>query len=461
MPENEAIIRKLEKEIENISRFPDENPHSVIRVSFGGELLFANSSARNTLIKDFDYKSSLLEGKNSGRFGRIFESVKKAIDSDETYRSETHIIGGRIYACAFVPIEEHEYVNVYGTDITDSQKEIEGLARFPEENPHSVIRISGSGEVIFANTPAKRQILKKLGVGVGQKVPDEIYSTVKETLGSGDYLDVDHTLGGQIYACTFVPVVEHSYVNIYGVDITEKIKAQDEVEQTNQELIQAEKMSSLGVVISGIAHEIRNPLQVIMALSESIVDDDDLPRIQDDAQEIIDASNRISEIVGDLSTHARDARTLGRSSINLNDVADKAMEISKHTRNLKSVKIIKDYAKSPIVLGSTSELTQIITNFVNNGVDAMDAKGELRLSTSSTKKNHTISVTDNGSGMDEATQKKIFDPFFTTKDPGKGTGLGLHVVRKIVEKHDAKLDLKSKLGKGTTFTVIFPHKKEA
>ena len=461
MPENDAIIRKLEEEIENISRFPDENPHSVIRVSFGGELLFANSSARNTLIKGFNHDDSFVDGKNSERFGRIFESVRNTMDGDVTYRSETHIIGGRIYACAFVPIKEYEYVNVYGTDITDSQKEIEGLARFPEENPHSVIRISGDGEIIFANAPAKGQILKKLDVGIGQKVPDEIYSTVKETLENDDYLDVDHTLGGRIYACTFVPVVEHAYVNIYGVDITEKINAQEEAEEANQELIQAEKMSSLGVVISGIAHEIRNPLQVILALSESIVDDDDLPRIQDDAQEIIDASNRISEIVSDLSTHARDARTLGRSSINLNDVADKSMEISKHTRNLRLVKVVKDYAKSPIVVGSTSELTQIITNFVNNGVDAMDAEGELRLSTSSTKGTHTISVTDNGSGMDEATQKKIFDPFFTTKDPGKGTGLGLHVVRKIVEKHGAKLDLKSKLGKGTTFTVIFPHKKEA
>ena len=461
MSDNKTIIRKLEEEIENISRFPDENPHSVLRVSFGGELLFANSSARSALIKNFDYEGSLVEGKNSERFGRIFESVRRAIDSDKTYSSETHVIDGRIYACAFVPIEEHEYVNVYGTDITDSQKEIEGLARFPEENPHSVIRISGDGEVIFANAPAKSQILKKLGVGVGEKIPDEIYSTVEETLGSGDYLDVDHNLGGRIYACTFVPVVEHSYVNIYGVDITEKISAQEEAEEANQELIQAEKMSSLGVVISGIAHEIRNPLQVIMALSESIVDDDDLTRIQDDAQQIIDASHRISEIVSDLSTHARDARTLGQSTINLNDVIDKAMEISKHTRNLRLVKIVKDYAKSPIVIGSTSELTQIITNFVNNGVDAMDAEGELRLSTSSTKKTHTISVADNGSGMDEATQKKIFDPFFTTKDPGKGTGLGLHVVRKIVEKHGAKLDLKSELGKGTTFTVIFPHKKEA
>ena len=461
MPENDAIIRKLEEEIKNISRFPDENPHSVIRVSFGGELLFANSSARNTLIKGFNHDDSFVDGKNSDRFGRIFESVRKAMDGDETYRSETHIIGGRIYACAFVPIKEYEYVNIYGTDITESQKEIEGLARFPEENPHSVIRISGDGEIIFANAPAKGQILKKLNVGVGQKIPDEIYSTVKETLENDNYLDVDHTLGGRIYACTFVPVVEHAYVNIYGVDITEKINAQEEAEEANQELIQAEKMSSLGVVISGIAHEIRNPLQVILALSESIVDDDDLPRIQDDAQEIIDASNRISEIVSDLSTHARDARTLGQSSINLNDVADKSMEISKHTRNLRLVKVVKDYAKSPIVVGSTSELTQIITNFVNNSVDAMDAEGELRLSTSSTKGTHTISVTDNGSGMDEATQKKIFDPFFTTKDPGKGTGLGLHVVRKIVEKHGAKLDLKSKLGKGTTFTVIFPHKKEA
>ena len=460
MSDNKTIIRKLEEEIENISRFPDENPHSVIRVSFGGELLFANSSARNTLIKDFDYDGNFVDSKNADRFGGIFESVRMAMNEDGDYRSETHIIGGRIFACAFVHIKEHEYVNIHGTDITDSQKEIEGLARFPEENPHSVIRISGDGEVIFANAPAKRQILKKLGVGVGQKVPDEIYSTVKETLGSDDYLDVDHNLGGRIYACTFVPVVEHSYVNIYGVDITEKISAQEEAEEANQELIQAEKMSSLGVVISGIAHEIRNPLQVILALSESIVDDDDLPRIQKDAQEIIDASNRISEIVSDLSTHARDARTLGQSTINLNDVIDKAMEISKHTRNLRLVKVVKDYAKSPIVIGSTSELTQIITNFVNNGVDAMDAKGELRLSTSSTKKTHTISVTDNGSGMDEATQKKIFDPFFTTKDPGKGTGLGLHVVRKIVEKHGAKLDLKSELGKGTTFTVIFPHKKE-
>ena len=460
MSDNKTIIRKLEEEIENISRFPDENPHSVIRVSFGGELLFANSSARNTLIKDFDHDGNFVDSKNADRFGGIFESVRMAMNEDGDYRSETHIIDGRIFACAFVPIKEHEYVNIYGTDITDSQKEIEGLARFPEENPHSVIRISGDGEVIFANAPAKRQILKKLGVRVGQKVPDEIYSTVKETLGSDDYLDVDHNLGGRIYACTFVPVVEHSYVNIYGVDITEKISAQEEAEEANQELIQAEKMSSLGVVISGIAHEIRNPLQVILALSDSIVDDDDLPRIQKDAQEIIDASNRISEIVSDLSTHARDARTLGQSTINLNDVIDKAMEISKHTRNLRLVKVVKDYAKSPIVIGSTSELTQIITNFVNNGVDAMDAKGELRLSTSSTKKTHTISVTDNGSGMDEATQKKIFDPFFTTKDPGKGTGLGLHVVRKIVEKHGAKLDLKSELGKGTTFTVIFPHKKE-
>ena len=170
MPENEAIIKKLEAEIENISRFPDENPHSVIRVSFDGKLLFANSAAKNSIIKDFNHDYGFTTDENKERFGGIFESVVRATDSNDVYRAETHIIDGRIYACAFVPIKEHEYVNVYGTDITDSQKEIESLARFPEENPHSVIRISGSGVVIFANAPAKGQILKELGVKIGTKV---------------------------------------------------------------------------------------------------------------------------------------------------------------------------------------------------------------------------------------------------------------------------------------------------
>ena len=92
MSDNKTIIRKLEEEIENISRFPDENPHSVIRVSFGGELLFANSSARNTLIKDFDHDGNFVDNKNGDRFGKIFESVRMAMDGGEDYRSETHII---------------------------------------------------------------------------------------------------------------------------------------------------------------------------------------------------------------------------------------------------------------------------------------------------------------------------------------------------------------------------------
>ena len=87
MSDNKTIIRKLEEEIENISRFPDENPHSVIRVSFGGELLFANSSARNTLIKDFDHDGNFVDSKNADRFGGIFESVRMAMNEDGDYSS--------------------------------------------------------------------------------------------------------------------------------------------------------------------------------------------------------------------------------------------------------------------------------------------------------------------------------------------------------------------------------------
>ena len=446
-------LEELNKKLEDAVKFPQSNPHYVIQISSKGKLLFANKASENSIFSRLDRL------RDREKIIDFLKTMKAALEGDGSPISKTLIFEGCIYNTTFIPFKEEDYVIIYGVDITESQKEIENLARFPEENPHSVIRVDKGGKVIFANAPAKKQILLELDSDIGRIVPDVLQRTINECLKNNAYIDVNHTLGERVYACTFVPIKAHSYVNIYGVDITEKINAQNEAEQTNQELIQAEKMASLGVVISGIAHEIRNPLQVIMALSESIVDDDDLPRIQGDAHEIVEASKRISEIVNDLSTHARDARTTGNSTINLNDIADKSMEISKHTRNLNSIEIVKQYSAEAVVIGSSSELTQVITNFVNNAVDAMNDKGKLWLITKSSKNMCSISVKDNGSGMDEATQKKIFDPFFTTKEPGKGTGLGLHVVRKIIEKHDAKIELESKLGKGTTFTIIFPSMK--
>tara|TARA_B100000579_G_scaffold421708_1_gene422813 strand:- start:1333 stop:2718 length:1386 start_codon:yes stop_codon:yes gene_type:complete len=446
-------LKELNKKLEDAVKFPQSNPHYVIQISSKGKLLFANKASENSIFSRLDRL------RDREKIIDFLKTMKAALEGDGSPISKTLIFEGCIYNTTFIPFKEEDYVIIYGVDITESQKEIENLARFPEENPHSVIRVDKSGKVIFANAPAKKQILLELDSDIGRIVPDVLQRTINECLKNNTYIDVNHTLGERVYACTFVPIKAHSYVNIYGVDITEKINAQNEAEQTNQELIQAEKMASLGVVISGIAHEIRNPLQVIMALSESIVDDDDLPRIQGDAHEIVEASKRISEIVNDLSIHARDARTTGNSTINLNDIADKSMEISKHTRNLNSIEIVKQYSAEAVVIGSSSELTQVITNFVNNAVDAMNDKGKLWLITKGSKNMCSISVKDNGSGMDEATQKKIFDPFFTTKEPGKGTGLGLHVVRKIIEKHDAKIELESKLGKGTTFTIIFPSMK--
>jgi signal transduction histidine kinase len=442
-------IKTINKKLKSAVKFPQSNPHYVVQVSSKGEILFANEASKSSIFSKLDRlrdRSKIIE---------FLKTMKAALEGDGRSLSKTLMFEGSVYNTTFVPFKEEDYVIIYGVDITESQKEIENLARFPEENPHSVIRVDKEGTVIFANAPAKNQILLELESDVGQKVPNILQKTIDECLENDSYVDVNHNLGERIYACTFVPIKTHSYVNIYGIDITEKINAQNEAEQTNQELIQAEKMASLGVVISGIAHEIRNPLQVIMALSESIVDDDDLPRIQNDAHEIVEASKRISEIVNDLSTHARDARTTGNSSINLNDIANKSMEISKHTRNLTSINVIKEFANEAIILGSSSELTQVITNFVNNAVDAMEGEGKLWLITTASENECSISVKDNGSGMDQETQKKIFDPFFTTKEPGKGTGLGLHVVRKIIEKHDAKLELDSKLNEGTTFTIKF------
>lgn len=444
-------IQQANEETESIARFPEENPHSVIRASSAGKIIFANQSAMETILASLKVK---VGGQAPSELCADIDEVMKK----EDYVVKEHVISSRIYSCTFVPVSEHDYVNIYGVDVTDRQKEIESLARFPDENPHSVFRISEDGTVIFANTPAREKILSGLDVDVGDKVSGEILEIVLSVFKTEEFADIDHIIDERIYACSFVPVTKHSYVNVYGVDITAKIKAQEEMEQANQELIQAEKMSSLGVVISGIAHEIRNPLQVVMAMSESIAEDDDLERMRSDAKEIIDASKRMANIVSDLSGHARDARTLGDSTIYLNEVADKSLALSKHTRNLNKVKIVRQYEGKPTTIGSTSEITQIITNFINNGVDAMEAVGTITVATGVDNGTCYISVTDTGTGMNEETQKQIFDPFFTTKEAGKGTGLGLHVVNKIVTKHKAELHLDSALGKGSTFKVVFPKK---
>ena len=159
-------IQQAHEETESIARFPEENPHSVIRASSAGKIIFANQSAKETILAS-------LKVKVGGQAPtEICADIDEVVEKED-YIVKEHVISGRIYSCTFVPVSEHDYINIYGVDVTDRQKEIESLARFPDENPHSVFRISEDGTVIFANAPAREKILTGLSVDVGDRISDE------------------------------------------------------------------------------------------------------------------------------------------------------------------------------------------------------------------------------------------------------------------------------------------------
>ena len=150
MSNESSVIRTLEeklkevtKELEKSAQFPQSNPHYVIRVSSKGELLFANKASKNTVF------SNLNNLKDKELIIIFLKTMRVALEGDGSAISKTMRFDGRIYNTTFVPFKKEDYVIIYGVDITESQKEMENLARFPEENPHSVLELRKVGKLFL------------------------------------------------------------------------------------------------------------------------------------------------------------------------------------------------------------------------------------------------------------------------------------------------------------------------
>lgn len=222
------------------------------------------------------------------------------------------------------------------------------------------------------------------------------------------------------------------------------------------QLIQAEKLASIGTLASGIAHEINNPLYTITGLSEHLQDETRPEVVQEYLDEIITAGKRIAGIVQGLNAFARQTQQEEVSEIDLNDTLDEAVKMARRATVLDQVNVVTEYDTVPPVRGKAEELLQVFVNLVTNAVQAMDGRGTLTLSTASANGFVQATVRDTGPGIPRNNLTRIFDPFFTTKEQGKGTGLGLHIVRDIVTNYGGHVTAESTLGQGAIFTVKLP-----
>ena len=232
-------------------------------------------------------------------------------------------------------------------------------------------------------------------------------------------------------------------------DITDDKHLQDQ-------LIQSEKLTSLGTMVSGMAHEINNPAQAILSMAELIQEEQDPRAIKEFAVDIVGYARHVSHVVRDFAGYARSTGTECATEV---DVAERLLEAVKMARrgpHFGYVDIVTQFDAPVFLRAHKGEIDQVFINLINNAVQAMNGTGRLTLATAQDGTWIHVTIADTGPGIPAAVRPKIFDPFFTTNPPGKGTGLGLSIVHKIVTRHAGTIVVDSLEGQGTTFRLRFP-----
>lgn len=232
-----------------------------------------------------------------------------------------------------------------------------------------------------------------------------------------------------------------------------------ELGKVKEELIESEKMATIGRVASGFAHELKNPLTIIIQgvyLIGSI-----LPEKNNEVSEVIgiikNAVNRIDEIICRLLEYTRTSKLVA-ATCDIADIIDKGISIIEGQAKIRGVTIERNYPTDAIfIYGDKTTLAQVFLNLAKNSMEAMPSGGKISIKVCKDKEFCVVEFSDNGHGIDKNDLDKIFDPFFSTKSDNKSMGIGLAMVRAVMERHNGFITAESNLGKGTKFIMKFPN----
>ena len=242
---------------------------------------------------------------------------------------------------------------------------------------------------------------------------------------------------------------EGNRIGIVLRDTTEESRLQDQ-------MVQAEKSGSLGVLTAGIGHELNNPLFGILGLGEAIQEEVDLKRVQSYARDIVVHGRRMAAIIRDFTgIAAREAKDQ-RVPVDVNAELDQALAVVQTSHDALGVDVQKHYVSVSTVSALPDQLRQAFANVLSNAVQALRGKGQLILSTKEQGGMLTVTIRDSGPGIAKNFLSKVFDPFFTTKGQGEGSGLGLTVAQRIVKKFGGDIRIESQEGHGTTCVITLP-----
>jgi signal transduction histidine kinase len=242
------------------------------------------------------------------------------------------------------------------------------------------------------------------------------------------------------------------------------MKNLSETKRLKEQLYHSYKLASLGLLISGIAHEINNPIAGIITYTELLKMKVHDQQIEGGLQKILTGAERCKKVIQNLLTFSRQ-RTPSKTLESINDIIDRTIELRSYWLRKYHIEVIKEYGEIPFILVDSQQLQLVVLNILMNAEQALEGKegadGRLIFATGYDPEKHkiTIKISDNGPGIPQNTISRIFDPFFTTKPVGTGTGLGLSIAHGIIAEHGGTIRAESRTGEGAAFVIELPHEK--
>jgi PAS domain S-box-containing protein len=370
--------------------------------------------------------------------------------------------------CSLMPIQlkDRTVFTIYLRDISEreeAEKRIQSLAKFTSENPSPVLRVNNRGVIIYANT-ASAPLLDYWGCDRGQTLPLYWRNLIFDAMKDGLNQEYDINLEEQILSLLMVPVLDLQYVNLYGRDITQVRMAEQQSRQHQSELVHVCRLSTMGEMATGLAHELNQPLSAIVNFASGCV-----RRLQTGMggeAELVDAMAQITvqaERAGEIIKRLRalvGKRQQEHSVVNLNHLVLEVASFVEYVAEKHHVDVSLQLSQGPLAAElDLVQIEQVLLNLVRNAIDAMKQVDidhrKLELVTRKLDDDQVeVLVKDTGPGIPADNIEHLFDAFFSTKETGMG--MGLPISRKIVESHSGKISATSELGKGAEFRVVLP-----
>lgn len=451
---------------------------SIITIDQDGRIVEINTTAEKVFgylrheAIGREFAGLLLDEESAARFPALWAGLRQGRAPADLRTEMTALgVGGKPFPAelAIKPLALHgrSMLTVYLRDITErkrAEQEILCLAKFPAESPRPVLRVNRSGVIIYANASSAR-LLEYWGCEEGQTLPPYWREQVGHVLGSGKVWEVDVAWGESIFSLRFTPVVDLDYVNIYGRDISAVRHAENQAREHQQELVHVCRLSTMGEMATGLAHELNQPLSAIANYANGCarrlqMDNRDMRDIISALEQINVQADRAGLIIKRLRSLVGKRQPV-RTKADINHVVREVCSFVEFEARKLNVVIEQELTLSEMYVRiDVVQIEQVLLNLIRNALDALrDVPEEerdliVRSGCSDEGRSMAVQVIDTGPGIPAEAMDRLFEPFFTTKS--SGMGMGLIISKTIMEDHNGRITVGRWHHGGTTFTMTLP-----